>query len=133
MNRKLFFFMAVFVALVGIAMMTADTEAGHRRGNNCCNTCYSSCYSYSCHSCYGGCYGSCYGGCHGGYYHGCHGSYYGCSGCHGYGHVHYGHGYAVSTPVHVQTATVATTQSTTPAKPVASRAQFGFRTAQFVR
>lgn len=127
MNRKLFFFMALFVALVGIAMMTADTEAGHRnRGNCCCNT---SCYSCSCYS-------SCYG-CHGGYYNGCHGSYYGCSGCSGchgyYGHVHHGHGYAVSTPVHVQTTTVATAKPTTPAKPVASRAQFGFRTAQFVR
>lgn len=126
MNHKLFFLVAVFVALVGIAMMTADTEAGHRNRGNCC--CESSCYS--CHSCYSSCYGC--SGCHGGYYHGCsgchgcHGGYYhGCSGCYG-GHYSY-------SAAPVQTATVVTKTETAQATPVASRAQFGFRTAQFVR
>ncbi len=115
MNHKLFFLVALFVAVVGVALITADTEAGHRCRCSCACSCDCSCYS-SCNGCHGcnGCYG-CYG-CHGGW---------GCNGCHGC--------YAPA-PVVKEVAPPAASYRKPAATPItASRSQFGFRTAQFVR
>ena len=133
MNHKLVFLVALFVAVVGIAMISVDTEAGHRK--KCCSDCSDCCSS--CSSCYGcsGCSGcSGYASCHGAYY-GCHGSY-GCSGCHG-GVI------VVPAAPSKEMAPPAPAPDQPPsarnrgpvqAQPVHHvRSQFGFRTAQFVR
>lgn len=79
MNRKLLFCIAVFVAVVGLAVLNGDkaAQAGHG-----CNGSHASCAGCAgCHA-----EGSCAGACHGRVvrpfrYRGCHGCN-GCNGCH---------------------------------------------------
>jgi hypothetical protein len=78
MNRIVVLGLALFFALVGIALIGGDSKAvafGHRCGG--CNGCASSCHGG--HRCHGG--GGCHSRCHG--RHRCHG---GCNGgCNGGG------------------------------------------------
>lgn len=73
MNRVVLLGVAVFLAVVGIALLGGANSA--LAGHGCCGCCG------GCNGCYGGCCGGCnggYGGCCGG----CHGGY-DCGGCHG--------------------------------------------------
>ncbi len=130
MNHKFVFLVALFVAVVGIAMISADTEAGHRR--KCCSSCSDCCSSCSsCSGCSG--YSSC-SGCSG--YASCHGAYYGCSGCHGSVIVEpEAQKKEMAPPApKVDGPPSARYRGTIQAQPVRHvRSQFGFRTAQFVR
>ena len=84
MNRIVVFGLALFFALVGIALVGSESKAlafgGHRcNGCNSCNGCN------GCHSrCHGGCHSRCHSRCHGR----CHGRCNGCNGgCCGGGYV----------------------------------------------
>jgi len=85
MNRIVILGLAVFFAIVGIALIGGDSKAmafGHRGCCNGCNGCHG---GHGCHSrCHGGCHSRCHGRCHGG----CNG--YSCNGggcCGGGGYV----------------------------------------------
>lgn len=79
MNRVLLLGVAVFLAIVGIALLGTGADSA-LAGHGCCGCC-GGCGGCDC----GGGYG-CHG-CHGGYDHGCHGGYdHGCHGCNGYAH-----------------------------------------------
>src|SRR5262249_20680435 len=75
MNRIVVLGLALFFALVGIALIGGDSKAvafGHRCGGcNACGGCHGG------HRCHGG--GGCHARCHGGHRR-CHG---GCNGCNG--------------------------------------------------
>lgn len=161
MNRALIFGIAIFFAVVGIALLGADNSAVAGHGCNGCN----GCSGYDCGGCHGGCHG-------GGLFHrlrnrGCHG----CHGCHGYndccGQVNYcqpacqpacqqdccqpvsccgtgydagyqGHGYGAppaegGVPAPAAEAPPAPEAPAAPAAPSASRSQLRFRQVSFRR
>jgi hypothetical protein len=77
MNRIVVFGIAMFFALVGIALVGGENKAsaffGHRCGGCSCNGCHG-----------GGCHGGCHSRCHGGCHSRCHGCHSRCHGrCHG--------------------------------------------------
>jgi hypothetical protein len=82
MNRVLLLGVAVFLAVVGIALLGTGVDTA-QAGHGCCGCCGG---CGGCSGCYGGC-GGCYGGCggYGGSCSGCGGGY-GCGGCGGYGY-----------------------------------------------
>jgi hypothetical protein len=89
MNRVVLLGVAVFLAIVGIALLGGGSNTA-LAGHGCCGCCGGGC------DCGGWCGGGC-GGCHGGY--GCHGGGHGCHGgygCHGGcgGYASHGGGYA---------------------------------------
>src|SRR5436309_11254529 len=76
MNRIVIFGLAVFFAIVGIALIGGDSKVMAFGHHGCCN---------GCNSCGGG---GCHGGCHArhGCHHRCHGRCHGCNGgCNGGG------------------------------------------------
>ena len=86
MNRVVLLGIAVFLAIVGIALLGTGADSA-LAGHGCCGCCGGG----------GGCYGDCGGGygggchgCHGGGGYGCHGGG-GCGGCGGYAY-NGGHG-----------------------------------------
>src|SRR5688572_30686823 len=92
MNRIVVLGLALFFALVGIALVGGDSKAlafGHRCGG--CHGCNGGCHG-GCHSsCHGGCHrrhhrchGRCHGGCNGGCHGGCNGGYSNCCSTGGY-------------------------------------------------
>jgi hypothetical protein len=114
MNRALIFCIAIFFAVVGLALMGADNAAV--AGHGCCG-------------CHGGC-GGCYG--------------HDCCGCHGYSHCEpvacgccgngYSNGYGA--PADAPAAEAAPPAPAAPAAPAPSayrRAPAGFRTVSFRR
>lgn len=75
MNRTLMFGIAIFLAVVGFALLGGQDSAVQAGG---CHGCSGGCWG-----CSGGCSGGCYG-CHGGWgCHGCSGGCHGGRGCHG--------------------------------------------------
>lgn len=105
MNRFVVFGIAIFFAVVGIALLGGESRATaglrchgcngcHSKCDGChskCDGCHSRCHG--CHSRCHGCHSKCHGchskchGCHGGLFHRCHGchSCSGCNGCEGKG------------------------------------------------
>jgi hypothetical protein len=79
MNRIVLLGVAIFFALVGIALVGGENKASafFGRGGGCaCNGCNGCHGGHGCHSrCHGGCHSRCHGGCHKSRCHGrCHGS-----------------------------------------------------------
>jgi hypothetical protein len=118
MNRALIFGIAIFFAVVGLAMLGADNTAV--AGHGCCG-------------CHGGC-GGCYGNGHG-----CHGNSHGCCGyeepvaCGCCGSGGYSNGHA---PHDAPAAEAPPAPAAAPAAPAPSayrRAPAGFRTVSFRR
>src|SRR5438067_8041492 len=70
MNRIVIFGLAVFFAIVGIALIGGDSKVMAFGHHGCCNGCNG-----------GGCHGGCHARCHGGCHHRCHGRCHG--GCNG--------------------------------------------------
>ena len=71
MNRIVIFGLAVFFAIVGIALVGGDSKVMAFGHHGCCNGCNG-----------GGCHSRCHGGCHA--RHGCHQRCHGrCNGCNG--------------------------------------------------
>src|SRR5438067_9914657 len=79
MNRIVIFGLAVFFAIVGIALIGGDSKVMAFGHHGCCNGCNGGGCHGGCHArCHGGCHQRCHSRCHGG----CNG---GCNGCGGGG------------------------------------------------
>jgi hypothetical protein len=126
MNRALIFCIAIFFAVVGIALLGADSAAVAGHGCCGCNGGCGGCGGYDCCGCHG--YSAC--GCCG-YSNGC--GHNGCGheaacGCCGYGGGYNGHGGA---PVDAPAAEPAPPAAPAPA--AYRRAPAGFRVVSFRR
>jgi hypothetical protein len=118
MNRILVMGIAVFVAVIGLSLLSGDSSSAYA-GHGCCG-----CHGYdACHGCHGAV--ACHG-CHGG--RGCHGLFrrHRCHGCHGC--AGYNGGQAAPPPAD---------SAAPPPPPAASRTYqrepFGFRNVVFRR
>jgi hypothetical protein len=140
MNRALIFGIAIFFAVVGIALLGADNTAVAGHGCHGCNGgCYGGgCGGYGCHGCHGGgLFSRLFHGCHGNG--GCHG-YNNCCGyqesycppaCCGYDGGYQGGGGHPKDAPGAESAPPAPPAA--PAAPSAQRAPFGFRQVNFRR